>query len=130
MKDNRGQVLVAFVILIPIIIMLMVLIIDVGLLYTEKRNTENVVKDIISYGLDNLDLEEGILQTKLTKLVNANLNDVKLLNIEITENSIEINITRNKKSEFSNIYKDAKYEIKVSYVGNITDSIKDIRKGS
>lgn len=130
MKDNRGQVLVAFVILIPIIIMLMVLIIDVGLLYTEKRDTENVVKDIISYGLDNLDLEEGILQTKLTKLVNANLEDVNLLDIKIEENNIEINITRSKKSEFSNIYKNAKYEIKVDYVGNITDSIKDIRKGS
>ncbi len=130
MRDSRGQVLVAFVLLIPVILMLLALIVDVGFLYVEKRNTDNVVKDIISYGLDNLNLEEGTLQTKLTKLVNSNLDDVQRLNIEINSSSIEIDITRNKQSIFSNVYKDASYQITANYVGDITDSIKDIRKGS
>ncbi len=130
MRDNRGQVLVAFVLLIPIILMLLALIVDVGFLYVEKRKTDNVIKDIVSYGLDNLDLEEATLQTKITKLVNSNLNDVQRLSIEIDADSIEINITRSKQSMFSNVYKDASYKIVSDYVGNITNSIKDIRKGS
>ena len=130
MRDNRGQVLVAFVLLIPVILMLLALIVDVGFLYVEKRKTDNVVKDIINYGLDNLDLQEGTLQTKLTKLVNSNLDDVQRLSIQIDADSIEINITINKQSIFSNVYKDASYKIVSDYVGNITDSAKDIRKGS
>ena len=110
--------------------MLLALIVDVGFLYVEKRKTDNVIKDIVSYGLDNLDLEEATLQTKITKLVNSNLNDVQRLSIEIDADSIEINITRSKQSMFSNVYKDASYKIVSDYVGNITNSIKDIRKGS
>lgn len=130
MKDSRGQVLVAFILLIPVILMLLALIVDVGFLYVEKRKTDNVIKDTINYGLDNLDLQEGTLQTRLTKLINSNLDDVQRLNIQIDTNSIEINITRNKLSIFSNIYKDASYKIVSDYVGNITNMVKDIRKGS
>jgi Flp pilus assembly protein TadG len=43
MKDSRGQVLVAFVLLIPVILMLLALIVDVGFLYVEKRKTDNVI---------------------------------------------------------------------------------------
>lgn len=130
MRDSRGQVLVAFILLIPVILMLLALIVDVGFLYVEKRKTDNVIKDTINYGLDNIDLQEGTLQTKLTKLINSNLDDVQRLNIQIDTNSIEINITRNKQSIFSNVYKDASYKIVSDYVGNITDMVKDIRKGS
>lgn len=130
MRDNRGQVLVAFILLIPVILMLLALIVDVGFLYVEKRKTDNVIKDTINYGLDNIGLQEGTLQTKLTKLINSNLDDVQRLNIQIDTDSIEINITRNKQSIFSNVYKDASYKIVSDYVGNITDMVKDIRKGS
>jgi len=130
MRDSRGQVLVVFVLLIPVILMLLALVVDVGFLYVEKRNTDNVIKDTINYGLDNLDLPEGTLQAKLTKLVNSNLDDIQRLTIQIDVDGIEINITRNKQSVFSNVYKDASYKIVSNYVGNITDSIKDIRKGS
>lgn len=130
MRDSRGQVLVAFVLLIPVILMLLALIVDVGFLYVEKRKTDNVVKDIINYGLDNLNMQDVTLQTKLTKLVNSNLDDVQRLNIQIEADSIEINITRNKQSIFSNIYKDASYKIVSDYVGSVTNLVKDIRKGS
>ncbi len=130
MKDSRGQVLVAFVLLIPVILMLLALIVDVGFLYVEKRKTDNVVKDIINYGLDNINLQEVTLQEKITKLINSNLDDVQRLDIQIDANSIEINITRDKQSIFSNIYKDASYKIASDYVGDITDLVKDIRKGS
>ncbi len=130
MKDSRGQVLVAFVLLIPVILMLLALIVDVGFLYVEKRKTDNVVKDIINYGLDNINLQEVTLQEKITKLINSNLDDVQRLDIQIDTNRIEINVTRDKQSIFSNIYKDASYKIASDYVGDITDLVKDIRKGS
>ena len=130
MKDSRGQVLVAFVLLIPVILMLLALIVDVGFLYVEKRKTDNVVKDIINYGLDNINLQEVTLQEKITKLINSNLDDVQRLDIQKDTNRIEINVTRDKQSIFSNIYKDASYKIASDYVGDITDLVKDIRKGS
>ncbi len=130
MNDRKGQVLVAFVLLIPVIIMLLALIVDVGFLYVEKRNTDNVVRDITNYGLDNLNLEKDILQGKITELINANLDDIQNLNINIDTNSVEIDITRNKQSIFSNVYKKASYKITSNYIGNINNSVNDVRKES
>ena len=130
MKDRKGQVLVAFVLLIPVIIMILALIVDVGFLYVEKRNTDNVIRDVTNYGLDKLNLEKNILQDNITKLVNANLDEIQDLSIVINTNSVEINITRNKQSIFSNVYKKANYRITSNYIGNISNSVKDVRKES
>ena len=52
--NNKGQTLVAFIILIPVLIMIFTLVVDLGLLSIEKRKIDNEIKSTITYGLKNI----------------------------------------------------------------------------
>ena len=45
--NNKGQVLVLFVILMPIILLILLITIQIGNLYLEKEKTTNTIKEII-----------------------------------------------------------------------------------
>ena len=49
--NHKGQVLVLFLLLLPILLLIMGLVIDVGNLFVEQKKSENVVKSAIRYGL-------------------------------------------------------------------------------
>ena len=55
--NNKGQVLPIFVILFPIIILIVTYIVDIGLMYTEKRKIENTTYDARNYYFDKQDTE-------------------------------------------------------------------------
>lgn len=48
MKDNRGQALVEFIILLPILIMILFIIIDFGTIVYQKNKLENISTDIVN----------------------------------------------------------------------------------
>ena len=58
--NNKGQALVAFVIILPVILIIMAIIIDIGLMGVEKRKVTNVMKEAIEYGLKHDSTEEQI----------------------------------------------------------------------
>ena len=120
--NSKGQVLVIFIILLPILLMIMSLIIDLGLLYIEKRNISNNLKDAIVYYLDNIDKQDVKDNTIL--LLNKNIDNIK---IKIDENDeyIIINIRKDRKG-INNILK-LNNEINITYKGNKIN--KDIIKG-
>jgi hypothetical protein len=128
MKNSKGQVLVTFVIIIPVILMILALVVDVGLLYIEKRQTDSTVREMISYGLDNITLNKGVLEDRLIKLANANLDDIKKIDITTDNSDIRITLEKDKNSLFSNIYKKAKYQIISAYVGEIKNNRKYVRR--
>ena len=68
MKDNKGQVLVAFIIFIPIIFMLMAFMFDIGLLYVEKRKIDNQLKDTINYAF-TLNQSDEEIENKMVKII-------------------------------------------------------------
>ena len=49
--NNKGQVLVAFILMIPIIILIAVAITDVGLMNIEARRVNNTVEIVLNMGL-------------------------------------------------------------------------------
>ena len=55
MINNKGQSLVIFIVMIPIIILIMILIYDIGNLTYEKKELDNINKIVIDYGLDNIE---------------------------------------------------------------------------
>lgn len=58
--NNKGQTLVIFIILIPIIIIVLGIIIDIGLMGLDKVKVKNSMKDAIEYGLKNDSSKEEI----------------------------------------------------------------------
>ena len=76
--NNKGQSLVAFIIILPIILFVMAIVIDIGLMGVQKRKVNNVIKSTIEYGLKHNSSEEW-----LKEMIDKN---IKYQNIEIAIN--------------------------------------------
>ena len=62
MKNNKGQVLVLFLLLLPIIIIFFVSIIDSSLMLYNKNKLENINNDILSSINKKLDITEEYIK--------------------------------------------------------------------
>ena len=124
--NRKGQALVAFVLLLPIMFMLIGLIIDCGYLYIEKRNVDNNIKDALEYGLKHI--EEDNIENKIKKQLNLNIEEIEILNISINNKIIEVELEKSKKSIFTLVFSKYKYEISSHYRGYIKEDEIIIRK--
>ena len=124
--NKRGQVLVGFVLLLPIMFMLIGLIIDCGHLYIEKRNVDNNIKDALEYGLKHI--EEENIENKIKKQINLNIEEIEKLDISINDEIIEIELEKSKKSIFTIVFSKHKYDISSHYKGYIKEEEMVIRK--
>ena len=88
--NNKGQVLVIFVVMLPIILIVLALVVDLGLMSLEKRNISNNTMEAIEYYLESNDRE------KTKKLLNENIDDIE---ISIIDNNsyVEITVKKNYK---------------------------------
>jgi len=121
--NNKGQTLVIFVIVLPILLITLTLIIDLGFMYIEKRNMENNVYDCLEYYLENINEED--INNKVNKLLSKNIKNIDKLIINEEEDYVEIMVSKIRKSIYSIITNDT--EISVNYKGYKED--KRIIKG-
>ena len=70
MLNNKGQSLILFVLFIPILLLVLILVIDIGKLINLKTELDNISNIVLDYGLDNLE-KEGLTQ-ELEELVKLN----------------------------------------------------------
>lgn len=126
--NKKGQVLIAFILLLPIIFMLAGFIIDCGYLYIEKRKVDNNIKDTLEYGLKNIEEDTNVLEQKLRNQLNLNIEDIKKMNIKINDKIIEIELEKSKKGIFTLILVKSEYKISSHYKGYINNDEIIIRK--
>lgn len=112
--NNKGQTLILFVMLLPLLFILLCLVVDIGLLYSEKNKLDNIVKENIEYFLEN-NIEDA--EDELNKLLYKNIDNVKIENIDFRDNKLKVEVTKKYKSIFSNILNKDFYKIKISYIG-------------
>jgi len=98
--NNKGQALVVFVLVLPIIMLIIAGVMEMGRLSLVKAEYEDSIIDTINYGLDNLDKEN--VKEKMDLLLDKNISGTK--NIEITEGTIKIHVTSNLDSMFSKLF--------------------------
>ena len=122
--NKKGQVLVLFALLLPIVTLLLALMIDTGFSYIELRKIDQITKETISYGLDHI--KEENIKLNLTYLINQNIKDIYDMQIEIDSSMIHIQIEKKQNTIFSKITKNK--TIKQSYQGTIIDGKKEIKK--
>ena len=111
--DNKGQTLVTFVLIIPIILVILVLVIDYGLISLEKRKVSNTISDNIKYGVENIDKID--VKNDILELINKNLkrDNIKKLNINMDNSKVIIDITY----RCNTIFNKFSNEISLSYYG-------------
>ena len=122
MLNNKGQVLVVFVILLPIFLIILTGLVDIGLLNLEIKKLNTNTYDAVEYYLDNYDNEDVLDNTKA--LLNKNLKDINIT-IDDTDNIVTIKVVKNYKSIYSVISK--KESLTSKYIGN--KETKKIIKG-
>jgi Flp pilus assembly protein TadG len=125
--NNKGQTLILFVILIPIVLVLMALVIDTSYLYKEKTKLESTTKTIIKNNYDKKDSDD--IDKIITDLYQKNNIETNNLIISVSDNSLAIKNYYSIDSIFGNIIGIKKYDIKVSLKGiKNNDEIKIIKE--
>ena len=118
--DNKGQSLILFVIILPIIAMFFVLLIDVTSYEMNDHHIKNTITDNLKVILNNDEKDNE----KITKVIKDNIDDSNV-EVIINENDIEINVTYKYKS-FSKKLISNEPTVNYHYCGNYeTKEIKN-----
>lgn len=126
MKNNQGQVLVLFILLIPIFLLLFALIIDLGLLYNESRSLEGITKESVSYGLKNQD--DIDIENKIEMLVKTNKEKLSDITIHKEKDYLQVQVVEKYSGLFPFLFQNSLYEIEVTYYGYLEDGSIVIHK--
>lgn len=116
--NNKGQVLVVFVIIIPLITLLLMYVVDYGLLQYKKINTEHELKYIMKYSLKN-----NYTTDVINDLIDKNISDYE--NLKINNDLEKLNISISVK--YDGIMFNKNELININYIGNY--DTKEIKKG-
>ena len=109
--NNKGQTLIIFVILIPILILVAALVVDTGLMTFEKERYRGIIENGIEEYFDTGNVEE-------TEKI-FSLNDIpkEEYTIIVQENQIEVSLNTSIEAIFGKIINMQEYEIKMNDIG-------------
>lgn len=109
--NKRGQTLIIFVMLIPIILTMAALVIDVGLLYYKKNEYTGIVEESIKEYFKDEDLTSAL---ETLTLNGVSLDDVL---VSATDGKISVTLDTKVDSIFGKVIRINDYEIKIARVG-------------
>ncbi len=109
--DKKGQTLIIFVILIPIIITMIALVVDIGLMTYEFQRARGIIDDSIREYFTSYDTNE------INKMLE--LNDIPTMNLKVNGNMEEMEVELNYKIDaiFGKIINFSEYEISLHRIG-------------
>ena len=108
--NNKGQTLILFVIMIPILILLLAFVVDTGLILTEHTKLNSTIKSVLKTTYETR--LDGNYHEKVNNLIQKNNLPTENLQIEVSENSIKIKNEYAKESIFGKIIGIKEYKIK------------------
>lgn len=123
--NNKGQSLVMFVLIIPIFLLILTLVYDVGNAIYEKDRLSNTNYLTIEYGLNNIDT---VTENDLKNLIEQNTSNLKYIYITIEENQIEIKMEKDVKSIIGKMFNFNLVKITSHYKGKIINNQKEIER--
>lgn len=110
--NNKGQTLVLFVILIPVLLLLFVTFYQIGSIGLDKKKIEDSIETALEYGINNLDSE--LLYVSMHDIIKESNNGIKEKDIEINVLGDEITVIVRKKYKVAFIVDEEKV---YSYTG-------------
>ncbi len=111
-SNKKGQTLILFIILIPLILGVLAMVVDVGLLVSKNSNLKEVTKIVIRDSLKN-DLQEE----EIEDLFIENKIDISNLELDIEKDKIKVKNKIEIDSIFGAIIGLKKYTIKIDMIG-------------
>lgn len=83
MKNNKGQALVEFILILPVILAILLVIIDLGKIFNEKNTLENTSIDIIELYKNRKSIDE----------IKDKYNDIEI-NTSVSDNYLTIKLKK------------------------------------
>lgn len=124
--NNKGQSLVLFIVLLPILLLVIVLVVDVGIITTSKQDLNNINYMMVDYGLSNLGKES--LEEEIRKYIILNDSEIDNMNIRVVDNEVYINMRKTEKSLIAHVFNIKDFEIVSEYKGTIINDKKSIER--
>ena len=123
--NNKGQSLVMFVLIIPIVLLILILVYDIGNAIYEKNRLSNTSYLAVSYALDNIGkIDENDVVRYILK-DSDNLNNISVV---IKDNSIDIELEKKIKGLFSRSFDLELTTVRSKYKGTIDNDKKNIER--
>ena len=122
--NNKGQVLVAFILMIPIILLLTICIVDIGLESIEARRIDNTVRNSVKYGINNLDKKN--VEATMKSLIMDNLKNIDdtIINVDVDNNYVKASVI----VKYKGLINITNKTIKSSYYANVNNEKIEINK--
>lgn len=111
--NNKGQTLIMFVLLIPLILLIMALVIDTSFVYKEKIKFQSITKTILRNTYDKR--YESNFEEYVSNLYQKNKINTDNLKIKVNENDIIVKNDYKINSIFGRIIGVKNYKIKLSF---------------
>ncbi len=127
MNSNKGQILVLFLVFVPILLAIATFVIDMGNSYNKSNRLNNVNKMVIKYGLKNINNEN--IREEMIDLLHKNDDQIDEYELNVNDGQITLAITKNVKSIFGGIIGSKFYKIESHYLGYISGNKITIEKG-
>ena len=118
--NNKGQTLIVFILLLPLIGLLLAFVINEGYVYIAKRALASDVKEAINYRF-KLEEDDEVIYDKIQNYIYKNVDNISFLDIKISNDYIKIITSINVKAELPMIIKRNSFLITVAYEGYISD---------
>ena len=117
--NNKGQTLVLFVMLLPIMLLVMVLVFDIGKSIVEKQKLDNISLMIVSYGIEHS--KDDNIEATLNELVTLNYKDATDVEILVKDDYVSASLSGKVKGVFGKLVGKSFFEVRSYYIGNIND---------
>ena len=124
--NNKGQSLVLFVILIPIIFMIIFMVFEVGRMALLKHELNDIGYLAVDCGLDKLDEEDNANNIK--ELINKNKKDIDNVEVKIEDKRIYVTLEDSITTSVSLIKNGQIFRVKTSYIGYMNEDKKVIER--
>ena len=113
--NNKGQSLIMFVLLLPLIALVVAFFIDSSLSMMEKNKIDGIITNNMQISLDK-DIKDIEKITNAIKK-NGNIN----VFVSIVDDNLHIKVESTKKSLFAKLLKIDSYNLNFNYCGNYQD---------
>ena len=123
--NNKGQSLVMFVFVIPIVLLILVLVYDIGNAIYEKNRLSNTNYLAVSYALDNIDT---IDENDVIRYILKDSDNLSNISVIIENDSIDIKLDKKIKGLFSKNFDFELTDVRSEYKGIIKNNEKNIER--
>ncbi len=124
--NNKGQSLISFVLIIPILLLILYMVYEVGRMTLLRNKLDGINYLAVDYALDNFSQDD--MENKVRALIQKNKDDIDNVVIAINDDKVYITL-RDKLDRRTSLFRKIQiFSVKSSYVGYMENEKKIIER--